>query len=189
MAAKGRKRNINNKDRREYAKLYSDVWIATEEKSPKCPYCGGKMILRDSSYVHSKHSEMLYVCENYPSCDCYCRTRLNNRGKRILISTPADKKLREFRREAHYYFDAVMNAGIYTDKTDLYNLLSSRIILKDGQILHIGECREYGCGQIIRECVNILYQNKDRVKPFRRWNNSKNETKEISDMLDEITYR
>ena len=34
--------------------------------SMRCPYCGGRMILREHEYVpHAKSSRPLMVCENY----------------------------------------------------------------------------------------------------------------------------
>lgn len=173
------------KTMREFKKLKTDVGVVTQ--LPKCPYCGGRTVIRPASYVKSnRQNSTLCVCENYPSCDTYGRVSETKNGNILLISTPACKKLRLLRSEAHHYFDIIVNSGVFSEKDELYKLLSARITIGRGHKIHIGECGEYSCQEIIAECIKIIYANKEKIGKIKRWKYSNAETPELAAMLDEI---
>ena len=171
---------------------YMDHLQIVEKKADKCPYCSGKLIIRDADeiYTDKGSNEKLFVCSNYPKCDTYTRATLFN-GKLTPVAIPGNKQLRNLRAEAHYYFDKISELGILS-RTDSYKWLSERLELKYVHS-HIGEFSEYQCIQTIEEAVKILQVNKDKssskLKPYLRRNSvtytMKN--KELLRKLEDIT--
>lgn len=162
-----------NKDYRNCSQLVSD--IIYPHKELKCPYCGQSMVIKNGTEIKTRfQDEQYFVCRNYPECDCYCRTLTVKGNKHRLVSTPADKKLRIMRAEAHHYLEAVINLGLYSydpehQTTHVYCMINDKTGLSIRSIAHIGECREYGCRQVANACVEILYKRKDKIKNYRPW--------------------
>ena len=106
----------------------------------KCPYCGGKMVIRkigDYSPDSINAEKLLCVCEHYnKTCTCSLKVKENQNGKLIPKSIPADKNLKSMRCEAHYYMDAILRYYIYDTMEDIYNHLS-KIENIDRNLLHI----------------------------------------------------
>lgn len=174
------------KNRVSYNSEFSGVWTKIKEE-PKCPYCGSRMVLTDEKSIQSIYKGERYVCVNYPKCDCYCRTT-TKKGERILISTPANKNLRAMRREAHFYLDQLENANIFASKTQVYKALSPFLPAAYGNVVHIGNCQEYGCQQFSEACIRILYNNRHRIGKFNTWENSKCLlSEEVKNMVAEMT--
>lgn len=157
------RRPIKSKESKAIRNMRKDVWRDLKE-SPFCPYCGGKMTVRPANEIIKGREGLLYVCENHPVCDCYCRVNKTENGSMHLISTPANRNLRALRSEAHYYLDKIVEAGIFKKNMDVYHYMNSR---HDFIGNHIGNLREYGCIQFICGCIEILYQNKSKVKNFQ----------------------
>ena len=67
-----------------------------------CPFCGGKVGLKDSSTIYGRSYGNVYICENYPKCDAFVGT---HHGKTKPLGTLADSKLRNKRKETHSLFD------------------------------------------------------------------------------------
>ena len=155
--------------------------------SMRCPYCGGRMILREHEYVpHAKSSRPLMVCENYPSCDSYC-TVVKKETKVRLISTPANRQLRLLRREAHYYMDILIENNIFRTREDIYWYLTDKDAGGSANQVHVGFMQEYGCQKTIKSCVEAIYNNRSRIKSFIRFKEGySNKEPEIIEMLDEI---
>jgi hypothetical protein len=127
------------------------------------------MVIRPDDFLphvklHNVQKHM--VCENYPGCDCYCK--VIPKGSQVrCISTPANRKLRALRKEAHFYLQQLLDNGIYQDVNEAYQYLST---INGTDILgnaHIGTMEEYGCKKTIRSLIEILHNNRDRVKKFR----------------------
>lgn len=119
----------------------------------RCPHCGAAMILRSADGIYrdnSKHT-MLYVCRHYPQCDTYVRT---HPGTTIPVGTPADRKLRALRREAHRHFDQLYRSGLMS-KQDAYLWLAALLQAPLSQA-HIGYLGEYYCKQVIQASQELL---------------------------------
>lgn len=166
-----------------HSSKYQDISKVT------CPYCGGKMILRDATFLdHNKGTYPLMVCENYPSCDSYCTVRKVEKNKVALKSSPANKKLRALRREAHHYMKKLLENGIFETVNDVYWYLTNKSG-NSSNMVHIGMMQEYGCKEVIHYCIEALYNNKSRIKRFRMWENGYSQnTPELKKMLDEMCF-
>lgn len=158
--------------------------------APICPYCGERMILKEAKEIRTVYQEGKYfVCKNYDAgCDCYCRVSEDAKKRYKLISTPANRELRMLRKEAHHYLNELINQNIFATKDNLYSSISYDLPMSHGRFIHVGECQEYGCRQIINKSIEILYNNRDKITKFRRWVGTNAETKQSSCMLDEISF-
>ncbi len=163
---RGKIRNRTKKEVRAATSLSRNTMVKIS-KEPTCPYCGQKMVLRRSSEIFEKSikEEELFVCKNYPDCDCYCRTRITKKGDRILASTPANAKLRRLRIEAHHYLRQITNNKILTTEAFYYRI-GDKLSLGAAGDIHIGEMGESGCNATIQEAIHILYMNKNRLQRF-----------------------
>lgn len=189
---KGIPRTITHKkDFMEYKSLDSNVWHEIKGNSITCPYDSYKMILKkgseleDTSYKDAEY----FVCTN-PQCDCRCRSTIVGK-KRVLLSTPANKRLRLMRNEAHHYLDAVISLGLFPydkEKTKklAYRMINEKAGMSIGDMKHIGDCGEYHCQQFVTACIEILYSNRHRIKHFTPWRNPKLLTPETSKMVEDI---
>ena len=153
------------------ALLYTDIRQEKKEMC-SCPYCGGRMLIKPAAYIKSKYENQDYiVCENYPVCDSYARVKVNN-GSYEMISTPANKRLRLLRKEAHFWIDKLIETGIATNYTVAYTMTSQRLSTTNGTRIHIGQCRELICEEVITACVNILSNNRNRFDKLDIWKNT-----------------
>lgn len=158
----------------------------------RCPYCGGRMVVKPAgSLTHVKAKTDLLVCDNYPECDCYCSIYRKGNNKVRLKSTPANRKLRDLRREAHWYMNLLLDNKIFNTKDDLYwyftDQASGNGLTQNLHQNHVGEMEEYGCQKMIRKCIEVLYSNKNRIKHFKRFKDGySNRETELKEMLDEI---
>lgn len=86
-----------------------------------CPYCGGKVILRDSDIIYNgKSYGLVYICENYgKNCSAFVGV---HKGTKIPLGTLADAPLRELRKECHEQFDKLWKEGKMSRK-DAYHWL------------------------------------------------------------------
>ena len=119
----------------------------------RCPKCGAPIDYRsaDGIYKNNQGNAMLYICRNYPKCDLYVRT---HPGTNIPVGTLADRRLRQLRNEAHYYFNQLFESGMMS-KNDAYNLLTN-IVQAPRSNAHIGYLGEYYCRQVIEKSQEIL---------------------------------
>lgn len=144
---------------------YGDLWQDLNE-APICPYCGKKMLLKDSSEVGSKYKgQERYICAGYPVCDSQARVQMVN-GSYQLVSTPANKELRNLRREAHFWMDKLVETKTVDGKRSVAFFLSSKSMVSTGKWVHIGQCREEACKEIIALCINTLYDNRNNFEKF-----------------------
>lgn len=165
---KGRKLRVKDYKQLQY-KSFSDskLKVAKDKLDLECPYCGKRMIPGKGKDVGSRHEENnIYRCPDFPSCDCYCRVDYYN-NKIKMISTPANKKLRALRSQAHHYMNILTKNNIETAR-GVYRMLQFKYSYGTGQI-HIGNCHEGACIEIINECISLIYNNKHKLKFFKPW--------------------
>lgn len=175
------------KQRRVYNSLCTtDILQKRRNQKVACPYCGGSLVLKDSSEIETKYTGKFYVCMNYPSCDTYCRAKLYN-GEWEMLSSPANKGLRLLRSEAHFWFSKLIELEICPDKESAYYFVSAGLSTFNGRKIHIGQCKEYVCKEIIKICVNAIYNNKDRIEKFEGWHHTKAD-EESRKKMKEFTY-
>lgn len=176
-------------EKRGMAELHSKTYKIIK-KAPTCPYCGATMVLRKASEIGmdygSEDYNNMYVCRDYPACDCYCRTKKKDGGI-VLISTPANKKLRALRSMAHYYFDRLYKYGIFLNSDYAYGYITSKLTTGNDK-QHIGDMNEHACIIVINESIKLLAQNKGRFEPFKCWYEKDVISKECNKLLQEITY-
>lgn len=170
-----------------------------------CPYCHAKMVIDKAEKYQSNQEGYVLVCSKYnDGCNTMGSIKKIKGGFQI-ISTPASLELRKLRAEAHYYMESLIKTGLLKSKDDVYSYLNSTIVLgsgmKDygvtnglgsigtGNRVHVGECREYGCQQIILTCIRYLYENRKKIgEKFPRWKGDWTKDPETERMLREITY-
>ncbi|MBE5920687.1 MAG: hypothetical protein E7272_12720 [Pseudobutyrivibrio ruminis] len=174
---------------------------------PKCPYCGGSMKLTTKPDFNNEMRTYLECKNNDALHDVRCQViKLDNNYLR-LTSTPADKRLRILRQQAHWYMNLLIKNKLFTDILDIYAYLNDRTLLGSGRretselmlasgnslasigtgrINHIGEMQQFGCQEVIRECIKLLYKNRDKLIFRWRYGNPVYETPDLSLMLDEI---
>lgn len=126
-------------------------------KSIKCPYCGSKAILRNSSYVHGSNSlkdEYLYVCSHYPECNSYVSVNKKTLEPKGIL---ANGDLRHKRIEAHKLINIILDLHIMK-KNQIYKYLQAKFSLNKTQT-HIAKFTDYMCEQTINELKKILINN------------------------------
>ena len=124
----------------------------------KCPYCGGRAILRRTNYLFGDKTignEYVYVCQNYPNCDSYVTTVTNTM---LPKGTLANKALRLKRIETHKIFDKVWKTGIMT-KANAYCWIQDKFSLTKEQA-HIGMFSERMCDELVKEAKMLLKNNR-----------------------------
>ncbi len=166
---KERKRNMKARDYRAVKSLYSGGLRTDLKEAPVCPYCGAKMKLMGAKEQNSKYEDQLrYVCPT-EDCNCSARAQVIN-GSLMLISTPANRQLRNLRNEAHFWIQKLTETGVISDKQGVAYYLSNTITTGASRYVHVGSCREAGCMDIIRACVKKLYENREKFEPFEGYN-------------------
>ena len=123
----------------------------------KCPYCGGKAILRDSVFVYGNKArvdEKLYVCQHFPNCNAYVGVHtgtLNPKG------TLANATLRQKRINAHHYFDLIWKNKIMSRK-NAYKWMADKFGMNLSQS-HVASFGDYHCEELITASLEVLKNN------------------------------
>lgn len=132
----------------------------------KCPYCGAKVELKDSSYIYHKNNkhknEQMWVCSNFPKCNAYVGC---HKGTSLPLGRLANERLRTLKKEAHRQFDPIWKSGLMNRK-EAYKWLASmlKISVED---CHIGMFDIKVCQKVIHLCrkqdnqVIINYREKE----------------------------
>ena len=181
-------RHIKAKDRRAYqSMMHQDILQERKQQNCKCPYCGGTMTIKPVGYIKTAYNHEHMVCQNYPSCDTYCRVT-KYKGQYELLSSPANKELRRMRHEAHFWLNKLIETGVCKTKMDTYFIISQRVSVQNGKMLHIGQCREFTCSEIITACIEVLYNNRLRFNQFEGWYGSSVRNSRIDEMRRAISY-
>ena len=175
---------------RAFQDLYSGGIRTELFEAPVCPYCNSKMELHDGNYVNSKYkNQMRYVCTNYPKCDTSARAQKMKNGNWYLVSTPADKKLRKLRNEAHFWMSKMVETGVFSGEQEVAFYVSNKSMLCNGRRIHIGQCRDAACIDIIKICIEALYEHKGSFPKFENFIGSyAKQDKELWIKVVEMTY-
>jgi len=121
-------------------------------KPPKCPYCGKKSKLEDSSEVYSKSYGLIYLCKD---CNAYVGV---HKGTKIPLGRLANEVLRRKKRVAHYYFDFLWNRKIEKENCSrrkaryaAYKWLAECLEISKNKC-HIGMFDEETCEKVVEVC-------------------------------------
>ena len=187
---KPNKRGNSRASERAIKDLYGGGLRKAINESPVCPYCGGKMILKSGQEIGSFYKDqMRYVCENYPDCETSARAEFYQ-GNWQMISTPANKKLRILRNEAHFWMEKLVDTGCISSEEQVAWYISAHSILANGKRIHIGQCREAACEDIIKICIELLYEKKDDFDRFPGFYSSTTRyNKELWEKVKQISYK
>ena len=100
-----------------------------------CPDCDSpaRLTTRGEEGMGGPSEAAVYVCQNYPSCDCYVGC---HPGTDEPLGTLADKELRRLRSRAHKAFDWFWKSGQIT-RDEAYSLLAEHLGVSPEQA-HIG---------------------------------------------------
>ena len=117
-----------------------------------CPYCGAQAVLRPATVVHGKAppNEKVYVCARFPACDAYVSA---HRESQMPMGTLANKRLREYRQQAHLALNKLWETGLMTRK-EAYRWLQLQLGLPEPEA-HIAHFSEYRCQQVITLCTGF----------------------------------
>ena len=114
-------------------------------KIPKtCRYCGGKVILTDSSEIYGKSYGKIYMCTN---CNAFTGVHQNSDKP---LGTLANSILRIKRKEAHQVFDAFWKQKKMS-RTEGYKWLSKQMGIPF-KATHIGYFEIEDCEAVIELC-------------------------------------
>lgn len=185
----------DKRDRKKYGRIssmyVSPTQIPIDPFNYTCPYCGKKMqyMTADEFYGHAVRSiDKFIVCK-----DCDVRGRVKKCADDIyfLISTPANRKTRLLRTEAHYYFNKLYENGIFSGQPTAYAWLTRcfgrQMFVKEVQC-HIGEMNEQDLKTTIRITVKKLANYPDRfdeeLQPFDKFeSNYSDESNEVMETI------
>jgi ssDNA-binding Zn-finger/Zn-ribbon topoisomerase 1 len=112
----------------------------TEESKMKCPDCGSNMEKRYGKFGK------FWACVNYPECDCCISTKLNR--------TPANKELRQLRKQAHEAFDIIWRSGMM-GRSEAYVWLGNKMGLPRHET-HIGLFDKRKCAYSVEICHKYM---------------------------------
>lgn len=116
-----------------------------------CPYCGSPSKLVDSIEIYGKSYGMIYLCR---PCDAYVGC---HRGSTIAKGRLADKELRQWKKAAHGFFDALwrrkMKRGYTKEqaRSAAYRWLSEQMGI-DFEYTHIGMFNIDQCRRVVDIC-------------------------------------
>lgn len=79
-----------------------------------CPYCENKTEFIDSSYIYGKSYGMIYICK---PCDAYVGV---HKGTDKSLGRLSNAKLREAKKEAHFWFDQIAKTNLINHIWDEY---------------------------------------------------------------------
>lgn len=121
---------------------------------PTCPYCKGKAVLVDSSFLYGgKSYGNVWMCH---PCDAYVGTHPNGKP----LGRLANKELRELRKKAHAYFDRLWKAKMRRDKCSRsaarkagYKWLAEQLDMPVEKC-HIAMFGIRRCKKVIEVCTN-----------------------------------
>lgn len=115
-----------------------------------CPYCGGVASLKDSDIIYNgKSFGMVWVCENYPTCDAYVGVHKSTNEPLGRLANP---ELREAKKLAHAAFDPIWkNKKLNRHKA--YKWLSETLNINLSEC-HIGMFDVADCMRVVEACNN-----------------------------------
>ena len=116
------------------------------KKPTMCRYCGGKVILTESSRIYGRDYGKIYLCTN---CNAFTGVHKNSDKP---LGTLANSILRTKRKETHQIFDGFWKAHNMT-RTQGYRWLAKQMGLPF-KATHIGYFEIEECQKVIDLCNN-----------------------------------
>lgn len=124
----------------------------------KCPYCGAVPELADSAEIYGHSYGAIFICR---PCGAYvgCHTGTNKPLGRL-----ANKELRQWKNQAHKYFDplwqAKMKTGFSRRRARLagYQWLAEQMEIQL-ELCHIGMFDVDQCKEVVRICSPYFEKN------------------------------
>jgi hypothetical protein len=128
-----------------------------------CPYCKGKTEFVNSEEVYKKNFGMIYLCG-----DCQAWVGVHE-GTDQALGRLANAELREWKKKAHYWFDAVFANGFInrifpeyfegvSNREKAYWWLAKSMHLPRPEC-HIGMFDVAQCEEVVRICQQAFKEN------------------------------
>jgi hypothetical protein len=128
-----------------------------------CPYCNGKTEFVDSKEVYGTGYGMIYLC-----LECQAWVGVHEGTDRAL-GRLANAELREWKIQAHYWFDAVFKKGFInqifpeyipglSNREKAYCWLAEKMHIPRAEC-HIGMFDVSQCGEVVRICKQAYQEN------------------------------
>lgn len=125
-----------------------------------CPYCNEPTSYVDSSIIYGKSYGMIYLCQ---PCDAYVGV---HKGTNNSLGRLANKELRHYKKEAHFYFDQIAKTGLINkickeyipnlgNRNKAYLWLSKKMKI-DKEYCHIGMFDVEQCKEVIEICSEYV---------------------------------
>lgn len=118
-----------------------------------CPYCKNETEYVDSSVIYGKSYGMIYLCKK---CDAYCGV---HKGTDKALGRIANAELRQWKKEAHKYFDIIWKEN-HEKRHNAYKYLSEHLGLPI-EYTHIGMFS-------VETCKKVVDWSKMILNDFRR---------------------
>lgn len=121
-----------------------------------CPYCGKLTELTDSSEVYPTNYGKIYICR-----DCFAWVNCHT-GTTIALGRVAKKELRQNKKTAHHYFDALWHRKMERDKCSKSVARSSayawlaKVMNLPPERAHIGMMDDQQCTQLVEICKKYV---------------------------------
>lgn len=113
-----------------------------------CPYCKGKTEYVDSSCIYGKSFGMIYLCK---PCDAYCGV---HKGTNNSLGRLANKELRQWKKEAHKFFDLIWKEK-HESRGEAYKQLAKHLNIPS-EYCHIGMFSVKTCQEVVKWSKMIL---------------------------------
>lgn len=119
-----------------------------------CPYCEEPTVYVDSKEVYGRTYGMIYLCR---PCSAWVGV---HKGATTALGRLANSELREYKKEAHFYFDKLWRAkiqkGLSKNKArgKAYKWLSEQLGI-DLEETHIGWFDVDMCKKVVQICKPI----------------------------------
>lgn len=134
--------------------LNKEISLSSIMKGKVCPYCKRRSVFVDSSEVYGTSYGMIYLCR---PCKAWVGV---HKGTNKSLGRLANSNLREYKKEAHKYFDQIWKSGKMT-RHGAYKWLSNELHIKK-EFTHIGMFNEETCQKVInlsKRIINSSYEN------------------------------
>ena len=136
--------------------------LSLELQGKVCCYCKERTEFVDSSKVYGKSYGMIYLCE---PCNAWVGV---HKGTDQALGRVANKKLREAKQRAHYYFDKISKTGLInkiwpeyipniSNRNKAY-LWLSKMLKIDREYCHIGMMDLQQCNRVIEVSKKHIYK-------------------------------
>ena len=125
------------------------------EKPTICRYCGSPVVYTSNAEIYGKEygTGKCYLCRN-------CRAFVGvHPGTDTPLGTLANEELREWRKEAHFWFDRIWKKPTrITTRYNAYGYLAKKMGLPRGET-HIGMFEIEQCKKVIKFSKEKLQRN------------------------------